>query len=78
MFFSPRDPTTGHEFAVGEFSDCSGTGWIMVSTTEDCTYQKTGVAPQFFYSLTDTVAHLAPGIILSAIPSLESCSVGSF
>ena len=62
MFFA-RDSSTGHEFAIGEFSDCQGTGWIMVSTTEDCTYQKTGVAPQFYYSLTNTVAQLAPGIL---------------
>ena len=61
-----RDPNTGHEFAVGSFGDCSGDGWILVSTRDDCTYQRTGVPPQFYFSTTQTVANTNPGKVSSS------------
>jgi len=61
-FNMPSAADSGHEFAVGQFAaDCSGTGWIMVSTNDDCQYQRTGKQPQFLYSLSGTVSQLQPG-----------------
>ncbi|XP_070207007.1 uncharacterized protein [Littorina saxatilis] len=60
-FIMGQDAETGHEFAVGQFADCQGTGWILISTNDDCPYQASGNGSHFYYSLTNTVAQLAPG-----------------
>ncbi|KAL8616408.1 hypothetical protein ACOMHN_032262 [Nucella lapillus] len=60
-FAIAKDPNSGNEFAVGSVNDCQGSGWIFISTNQKCPYQSSGAAPQFYYSLTNTVSHLAPG-----------------
>ena len=60
-FRSDRDPATGHEFFIGQpVNGCSGSGWIMVSTRNTCTYEA-GPNPGFYYSSTGTTSNFNSG-----------------
>ncbi|XP_076470008.1 uncharacterized protein LOC143300296 [Babylonia areolata] len=55
-FFDMRgDASMGREFFINkDSSSCAGNGWIMVSTQNNCFYERAGSKPTFYYAKGDT------------------------
>ncbi|MCI3311043.1 hypothetical protein MP969_25630 [Escherichia coli] len=76
------DPATGREFYIGgSSSGCSGTGWIMVSTRDTCSYE-TGPNPGFYYSSGNTIGNYQSGTqqsgdVFAIMGQGGSCSSGA-
>ncbi|KAK7491403.1 hypothetical protein BaRGS_00017381, partial [Batillaria attramentaria] len=61
QFGTASDPH-GHQFAVGDFHGCSGTGFLLVSTEDNsCPYEDTGSPNRFLYSPHATATQLSQG-----------------
>ncbi|XP_070202959.1 uncharacterized protein [Littorina saxatilis] len=56
VFKLEGDPSLGREFYISESGQgCAGTGWIMVSTQDNCFYERAGSGkPTFYYAKGNT------------------------